>query len=383
MRAQIRRTVAVGTARIASTSGGAALEALAPAGWRDRTAGLAVRANSPADALAEGNRAYGELKRALDERGLFERDRGFYARQLAVALALVGGSLVLTAAGGWFLGAVVMTLAYAQLTFLRHDAGHNQVFARTSANTALALLVINVLVGGSRSWWVEKHNRHHGAPNTLAADPDIDIPVIAFDVSQAHAKRGVSRFIVRYQSVFFFPLLVLEAAHLRIQSVRWLLGRLRRRTVIAELGLIGFNLALYGGAIVAFAGANALPFMLVHHGLLGVYLGSTFATNHQGMPILGPGVRLDFLRQQVLTARNLTRHPLMDFLFGPLSCQIEHHLFPAMARSRLRSAAPYVRAFCDARAIPYHETGVRVAFAEVLGHLHAVGRTLRSDEGGN
>ena len=39
---------------------------------------------------------------------------------------------------------------------------------------------MSALVGINRSWWVEKHNRHHANPNHVELDPDVQNPVVAF-----------------------------------------------------------------------------------------------------------------------------------------------------------------------------------------------------------
>jgi len=51
-------------------------------------------------------------------------------------------------------------------------------------------------------------------------------------------------------------------------------------------------------------------------------------------------------------------HPVTDFWFGGLNYQIEHHLFPSMARNQLKAAQATVQAFCQAPVIPSHETRV-------------------------
>ncbi len=95
------------------------------------------------------------------------------------------------------------------------------------------------------------------------------------------------------------------------------------------------------------------------------------------MPILEKDSPLDFLRQQVLTARNVRAAPLTDFWYGGLNYQIEHHLFPTIPRNKLRKAQQIVRAFCKEHNIAYHETGMLQSYREILGHLHQVGAPLR------
>jgi fatty acid desaturase len=98
------------------------------------------------------------------------------------------------------------------------------------------------------------------------------------------------------------------------------------------------------------------------------------------MPVLRGDSPLDRLRRQVLTARNVRAHPVTDFWFGGLNYQIEHHLFPSMPRNQLKAAQATVRTFCQAQAIPYHETSVWQAYRDVLRHLHRVGAPLRRAE---
>ncbi|GAA3120312.1 hypothetical protein GCM10020254_79300 [Streptomyces goshikiensis] len=75
---------------------------------------------------------------------------------------------------------------------------------------------------------------------------------------------------------------------------------------------------------------EAVVFLLVHQCLFGVYLGSVFAPNHKGMPVLRGDERPDFLRRQVLTSRDVRGGRFTDIVLGGLNYQIEHHLFPSM-----------------------------------------------------
>ena len=122
-------------------------------------------------------------------------------------------------------------------------------------------------------------------------------------------------------------------------------------------------------------------FIGVQQGLLGLYLGVSFAPNHKGMPMLSADDESDFLRRQVLTARNVRGSWLVDFALGGLNYQIEHHLFPSMPRPNLRRAQALVHDFCARREIPYTECGLLRSYTEVLRHLHRVGAPLRSPAG--
>jgi fatty acid desaturase len=119
---------------------------------------------------------------------------------------------------------------------------------------------------------------------------------------------------------------------------------------------------------------RALVFVLVQQGLFGLYLGSSFAPNHKGMPILSADDDTDFLRRQVKTSRNVHGTWLVDLLLGGLNYQIEHHLFPSMPRVALRRARPIVRAYCRELDISYVETSLSNSYRQALAHLRTVAR---------
>ena len=91
------------------------------------------------------------------------------------------------------------------------------------------------------------------------------------------------------------------------------------------------------------------------------------------MPVLPAAARVDFLRRQVLTSRNVTGTRLTTLAMGGLNYQIEHHLFPSMPRPNLRRAQPLVRQFCAEHAITYTETTVPRSYRIVIRHLNHVG----------
>jgi fatty acid desaturase len=278
-------------------------------------------------------------------------------------------------------------LAWGQVAFLGHDAGHQAIFASRRANDALGRVLGNLLVGLSYGWWVDTHNRHHANPNHQERDPDVGDGVLAFTTAQAAKRNGpVSRFIVRRQAWLFFPLLALEGISLHVDSVaavktgafRSARGGSRRFEAIGLIAHAGLYVSLL---LLVMSPEKAIAFAAVHQAVWGIYMGSTFAPNHKGMPIIGPGDRLDFLRRQVLTSRNVRGGLLTDFVLGGLNYQIEHHLFPSMPRASLRVAQPIVRAHCEALALPYCESSLIGSYRAALAHLHAMGAPLRAAVG--
>jgi fatty acid desaturase len=93
------------------------------------------------------------------------------------------------------------------------------------------------------------------------------------------------------------------------------------------------------------------------------------------MPILTADDELDFLRKQVLTSRNVNGGPVVDFMLGGLNYQIEHHLFPSMARSNLHKAQPIVEEFCLETGVSYLSSDAFDSYRQALSYLNDVGHS--------
>ncbi|HIF43721.1 MAG TPA: acyl-CoA desaturase, partial [Dehalococcoidia bacterium] len=183
---------------------------------------------------------------------------------------------------------------------------------------------------------------------------------------------------VKHQAVLFYPLLMLTAISLLFGGIVYQIRKERMRYPITEPILVVSGLVAYLAVIFFFLGPwYGAAFIAVHRALGGIYMGSVFAPNHKGMPILENDTDMDFLHQQVLTARNVQGSPIADFWYGGLNYQIEHHLFPNMPRNNLKKAQPIVRSFCKEKGIPYYETGVWQSHVEIITFLHEVSAPLR------
>jgi fatty acid desaturase len=324
---------------------------------------------------------YTQLSRQVKQAGLLERRRGWYAARIASNLALLaaGGAVFAVLGDSWWqlLTAAYLAVVFTQIAFVGHDAGHRQLFRSRPANDRTGLLHANLLVGISFGWWVGKHNAHHTNPNHEDLDPDISITALAFTADQASSKHGLVRMIARYQAWLFFPLLLLEAAHLHLASVKAVLRGSGRANLLEGLLLVAHVAGYLTAILLVLSPLQAVAFVVVHQGLFGLYLGCSFAPNHKGMPTLTDADQLDFLRRQVLTSRNVAGSRLVDLVLGGLNYQIEHHLFPNMPRPNLRRAQPLVRAFCQQHDLPYTEASLFGSYAEAIRHLHTVGAPLR------
>ena len=99
------------------------------------------------------------------------------------------------------------------------------------------------------------------------------------------------------------------------------------------------------------------------------------------MPIIGAHEKLDYLRRQVLTSRNVRGGWFTDLLLGGLNYQIEHHLFPHMPRASLRHAQHLIRSHCDNLGITYTESSLIGSYVAALRHLNRLGKSATHLDG--
>ena len=337
---------------------------------------------------------YGELLKVVKGEGLLKRNVRFYAFLFAAVSLLSLTTWVGIYLLGYFfpdsiawqlfalIPAVFLGALSTQYSFIGHELAHNQVFTKNKWNDRIGLVVANLFAGLSYGFWLAKHNRHHGKPNMIDGDPDINLRILAFSTEQKYQKPATERLFTSHQGWLFPILPFLTAGDLLLDSVKSVArneGRGSQRRF--------FELAFL---VVRFATPIILLFLFLHPivasiswfvymGSFGFFMGNAFAVNHIGMPLVEKGSRIGFLERQVLTSRNIKPNWLMDILMGGLNYQVEHHLFPSMARPNLKKVRPLVKSFCEERGILYTETSFVKGYGAVIRYLNNVGYSTRAD----
>jgi len=330
-------------------------------------------------ALRGAGSSFTALAKEVHELGLMRRRQGYYWTRLVGAVVLLVAwvaAFVWIGDSWWQLAwAAVLSVLLTQIAFLGHDAAHRQMFASGRWNDWVSLVVSDLLVGVSYGWWRGKHARHHANPNRESYDPDIASAALAF--TPAAAGRCTGRFaswFVARQGWFFFPMTLLEGVSLHADGVRQVTSRHRVERRWIEVTFLSIRLvSLPALFLVVLPPSKALAALAVQLSLFGFYLGSSFAPNHIGMPLVSASLKLDFLRRQVLMSRNISGGRVVSAAMGGLNYQIEHHLFPSMPRPHLRLVQPLVQAHCATEGVPYTQTGLWTAYRQVIGHLNTVG----------
>jgi fatty acid desaturase len=301
-----------------------------------------------------GPETYEELRAALVAEGCFE-PRPVRSVLSFVAHLALSGALFFAAArslhGALAVAAFVAgSFLFYRIGWIMHDAAHGGVFASPLANRRFAALTAGVL-GEFPSGWRYGHNRHHAATNVRGRDGD-------------QAERWDPERRYRTLAGAFVGLLIFSKVRgrylpksLLLLCLRdgWFCWRHHRASFPMELAAVLLSLGAQIGGLTWLFGAVG-PLLFLAHTTVGmVYLNTAFTGNHYDLPSfdVAEAETMAFADMQIISSRNYAGGVASRFLYGGLESHIEHHLFPAMPRCHLRRASPLVRAFCEARGLPY------------------------------
>jgi len=336
---------------------------------------------------------FSEILNRVRDAGLLGKQPSFYVIRL-IAISLIASGLWV--AGG-FVGALVtqhwawIFLAFfvvgllgimsAQYGFISHEAAHRQVFASNKANDWMGLILANLFAGLSYGFWLRKHNKHHQKPNQIGEDPDIGIRVLSFTPESRDEKKGFERWLSNRQGYLFPLLLLFTGFDLLLDSFASLKRKERKiGTRTLEFGLMMVRqIGPYLVFTLMFGWAWAIALWLFMMLIFGFFMGAAFAPNHKGMPLVERDAKIDFFQRQVLTSRNIRGTWLTDNLMGGLNYQVEHHLFPSMARPNLRKAHAVVVEYCRENSVPLVEMNLLSSYVAIMRYLNKVGLSNNSD----
>ncbi len=327
---------------------------------------------------------YSALLNTVRDAGLLRRRTGFYYAMFAGITIALGGVITgfVLLGDSWFqlLMAGALGIILTQYAFLAHEAAHRQIFTSGKVNDAAGRALANLFVGISYSWWMTKHSRHHANPNIVGKDPDIEPDFIVFQEADAAKTSGIYAWALNRQGYLFFPALMLEGINLHLHGFRTVFGRGKVDRRWLEISMITSRIGAYLAVIfLVLPLGMAFAFIGVQMAVFGVYMGASFAPNHKGMPILPHDSKVDFLRRQVLTSRNIKGGWFMDTFMGGLNYQIEHHLFPNMPRPHLHKANEIAKEYCATHNIPFTETTLSESYGIVVQYLNRVGLAAGRD----
>ncbi|KAL6513611.1 Delta 8 Fatty Acid Desaturase [Orobanche gracilis] len=299
--------------------------------------------------VSEVSRDYRTLVSQFVKSGLFEKKgHGVIYSLCFISLlfsACVYGVLRTDSFWSHMLSGAVLGLAWMQVTYLGHDSGHYNIMLTPGYNRLAQIMAGNCLTGISIAWWKWTHNAHHVACNSLDHDPDLQhLPVFAVSsrlfqslTSQFYKRKltfdSLSRFFVSYQHLTFYPVMVVARLNLYLQTILLLLST---NFTVCSIQHIQFCL---------------------NHFAANVYVGAPKGN--------------DWFEKQTSGTIDISCSSWMDWFFGGLQFQLEHHLFPRLPRCQLRNISPVVQELCKKHNLPYNSVSFFEANKWTL-------RTLRS-----
>jgi fatty acid desaturase len=301
--------------------------------------------------------------------------------KLAGLVALLIAALALSWSQGsfWVVGAtyVAIALLLAQFAFIGHDAGHGALSRSRRINRALGQVSMTMVTGLAFDEWISRHRAHHAFCQHEARDPDMAVDFVVSLTEASKRRKGLlGRWLTRHQALHIWPLSLLFGHSQRHLSQAAVLADPRRHGLDAALLLLHF--ALWFGVPCLLFDVPVVPALLAYVlplTILGPYLAAIFWVNHVGMPLIEQPESFSFFEHQYVTSRTILNPRALDWLFGGLNFQIEHHLFPQVPSSRLAAVQIIVRKHFARHFIEYHGVSWWAALRSVAAHLRHVARS--------
>ncbi|MDQ3232449.1 MAG: acyl-CoA desaturase [Pseudobdellovibrionaceae bacterium] len=274
------------------------------------------------------------------------------------------------------LGCLGLAFILAQFAFLGHDAGHGTLSRKRGLNAAVGHFCMTMMTGLAFTEWYSRHKTHHQYCQHEPKDPDMDVDlVVSLTADSRQRKNALGRFLTRCQgvSIWFLSLLF---AHSQRHLSQW--GVLREpRKFVPDVMVLMIHFALWWGVpLLAFdisLGRVLLVYTLPLF-ILGPYLAAIFWVNHVGMPLIANLDDFSFLEHQAVTSRTVVNPKSMDWFFGGLNFQIEHHLYPQIPSFRLRQVQAIVRPALQKEGVPYRGVSFWEAVRSIAGHFRLIAK---------
>lgn len=350
----------------------------------------------PLDAATQDNivEKYRQLNEKIKAEGLYNCNYFAYAIECSRYTLLFSLFLLFLRWHWYILSAISLGCFWHQLVFTAHDAGHMGITHSFHGDTVLGILVADFMGGLSLGWWKRNHNVHHIVTNSPEHDPDIEhMPFFAIShrflqslrssyYERVMAYDSVAKFMLRFQSRLYYPILLFGRFNLYRLSWEYLLGGQAPRKGPAWwhrwFEIVGqvFFWTWFGYGVLYKSFDNSrdrLIFLLVSHMVtMPVHLQITLSHFAMSTAELGPDE--SFPQKMLRTTMDVDCPQWLDFFHGGLQFQAIHHLYPRIPRHNLRKTQRLVQEFCEDVGIPYALYGFVGGNKKVIGRLADVSR---------
>ncbi|CAB3409513.1 unnamed protein product [Caenorhabditis bovis] len=326
----------------------------------------------------EIKKSFEKLRIRVRELGLMNGSPVFYLRKVIEAILTIGLAMYLQYHGFYLVAAILMGVAWQQLGWLVHEFAHHQLFKNRYYNDLASYFVGNFLQGFSSGGWKEQHNVHHAATNVVGKDGDLDLmPYYATVARDLKLADSWLLSVIQYQHIYWTFLLPLLRLSWLVQSILFVRAmpthfyKYYRDT--AKYETVGLALHWTYVAVQLYFLPDTptrIMFFLVSQMVGGFLLAHVVTFNHYSVEkyTLSSNIMSNYACLQLMTTRNMRPGLFIDWLWGGLNYQIEHHLFPTMPRHNLNTVMPLVKEFARQNGLPYmvddYFTGYKLGLAQ-------------------
>ncbi|MCX4095003.1 fatty acid desaturase family protein [Nocardia sp. alder85J] len=316
-----------------------------------------------------------------DRRGA--RDAKYIRRTIASQRALdVVSRLVIAASRGkvgWTVGTVALSAAKSiENMEIGHNVGHGQWDWMNDPEIHSTTWEWDM--AGSSAQWRHAHNyRHHVFTNVLGMDDDIGFGVMRVTRDQRWRPfmllQPLQNLLLAVAFEWGIAIHGLDAEHARattrtekFEQAKLLSGKIARQLAKDYVLLPALSGRRWRRTLAAGVTANVLrniwAYMVIFCGHFpdGAEKFTAAAFEDE--------TGAEWYLRQMLGSANFDAGPVLAFLSGHLSHQIEHHLFPDLPSNRYPEIAVRVRALCDKYDLPYTSGPLLRQYLLVMRTIH-------------
>lgn len=274
---------------------------------------------------------------------------------------------------------------------IMHDANHGSYSKRTWLNRALSNTVD--CLGINSNLWRYQHNvLHHTYTNIHGHDEDIDAPLFLLRFSPYSKRYKIHKFQHLYIWAFYSVLTLywfsvkdfkklFEYRKMQLITSKKEVARILVKLIMIKLLYVGYSL-LIPIYMAPFSAWWIILGYISMHLVAGLLLSVVFQLAHVVPNMDFPQPEEDFkieqnwhIHQLQTTSNFSPKSRFLNWYFGGLTNQIEHHLFPNICHVHYFNISKIVARTAKDYKLPYHVN--KSFFTAVKGHVKTLKRMAR------
>jgi|GEM_PF-586739 len=311
------------------------------------------------------------LKANLRKLGFLERPTGYiiFSWALNLTLALVPAVLFFYVES-WWLKAVCAILAgmgSVGIATCSHNASHGNAFKSATVNRIMDVFGFTFIIGISSRFWDNFHNKlHHPNTSVVTIDPDTTLlPWLVLHEKQLEKAGPLAKTYYKYQWIAF-PVLVgfyvnmlqvmgWKYLYLKFSNFKKLEANAKRAYIIDAVAIIGHYLFWIGLFVNFFPLIDILILYVARYFVSGVLCFFALAPTHYVRDALyfdEDILKVNYYSRQMFSTINF-RVGFLGTLVNGVEYHLDHHLFPQVNPSLLKSLGVEIKKIADKHGMPY------------------------------